>query len=199
MQTIWLVRHGRTVWNEQHKIQGRLPGILLSDGGEQQVQRTAHFLQDAPVNRIISSPLERAIQTAERINQFHNVPIEPDEAWNEWRMDRWQGHAFADIERDYATEFAKWRANPAEHIDFDGELLSVVAERCFQGLLRHVSDNHNQNMVIVSHSDPLKALVAKLLGMQLRSVRNFRIDNAAVTTLLWDGQEFFVESLNVTT
>ncbi len=198
MQQIYLVRHGRTEWNEAHRLQGRLPGIGLSSYGLQQARRTAEILRDVDIQQILVSPLERAVQTASIINEFHGVPVTVDSLWNEWEMRKWQGLYFSDIEERYPEEFSLWRRNPAARIDFEGELLADVAHRMYQGLEQAVDRHPGEAILIVSHSDPLKALVATVMEIPLESIGRLQIDNAALTRLAYDGTCFRLMTLNST-
>ena len=81
--TISLIRHGQ-VYNPEKVVYGRLPGFGLSEVGKKQVSCTAQFLQDAPLAAIYSSPLLRARETAEIIQDYHaDVPVHIVDAINE--------------------------------------------------------------------------------------------------------------------
>lgn len=196
MQQIYLVRHGRTEWNEAHRLQGRLPGVGLSSFGLKQARQTAEILRGVEIDRILVSPLERAVQTASIINEYHDVPLASDEYWNEWDMQKWQGLLFSEIEAKFPDQFRLWRDNPAAPIDFNGELLAEVAHRMYEGLERAVASYPGQAILIVSHSDPLKALTAAVLGMPLENIGRFQLDNAALTQLAFDKGRFQLITLN---
>ncbi|GCE17496.1 histidine phosphatase family protein [Dictyobacter kobayashii] len=68
-QTLLIVRHGQTTWNVEHRLPGQLPGVALNETGRQQAARLAQALQVLPLSAIISSPLERAYNTAEYLAQ----------------------------------------------------------------------------------------------------------------------------------
>src|ERR1700737_4566748 len=79
-QTLLFIRHGQTTWNVEHRLPGQLPGIALTDIGRQQAAQLADALTVLPISVVISSPLERASETAEIIAQPHKLAIqfEPD-------------------------------------------------------------------------------------------------------------------------
>src|SRR5947208_2197387 len=79
-QTLLLIRHGQTTWNVEHRLPGQLPGVVLNDTGRQQAARLADALTVIPISAIISSPLERAHETASIIAQQCKLEIqlEPD-------------------------------------------------------------------------------------------------------------------------
>src|SRR5258708_2540115 len=68
-----LIRHGESTWNVEHRLPGQLPGIELTGAGRAQAQRLAKALSMLPLSTVISSPLARAVETAEY--QFLQLPI----------------------------------------------------------------------------------------------------------------------------
>lgn len=195
---IYLVRHGLTEWNEQGRLQGRLPGIYLSEQGAGQVEATAQLLRNVRIDQVITSPLERTVQTGEIINRYHQAPQTTDESFLEWQMDSWQGYFFDELSEEFPAEFKLWREDPSQHVDFGGESLTEVAARTYQGLLRCLKKYPGKNLLIVSHGDPIRALVAQILDVPLSNIRSFEIKNGGVTTLVCKNEQFVVESLNVT-
>src|SRR6266852_1571194 len=75
-QTLLFIRHGQTTWNAEHILPGHLPGIALNDTGREQAARLAGALTVLPISAIISSPLERARDTAEIIAKPHQLDIQ---------------------------------------------------------------------------------------------------------------------------
>jgi broad specificity phosphatase PhoE len=71
-----LVRHGETHWNKDGLVQGGDSDIELNDTGLEQARRLAAFLKNEPVIAIVSSPLQRAVATAEVIASQHQLPVE---------------------------------------------------------------------------------------------------------------------------
>ena len=69
-----LIRHGETIWNKEGRVQG-LSDIELSDVGLNQARKLALSIQDLNIKAIYSSPVKRAYQTAQIINEIHNAPI----------------------------------------------------------------------------------------------------------------------------
>src|SRR5947209_14811221 len=79
-QTLLLIRHGQTTWNVEHRLPGLLPGVDLNDIGRQQAARLADALSVIPISAVISSPLERARETAEILVKGRDlsVQLEPE-------------------------------------------------------------------------------------------------------------------------
>lgn len=87
---IMLVRHGQTDWNVKRRVQG-WANICLNENGKKQAFIVAKSLIDVKIDLIISSPLERALQTAEIINKYKNVPIIIDERLKERNFGEFEG------------------------------------------------------------------------------------------------------------
>ena len=75
---LYVMRHGRTNWNEKGIIQGRRNN-MLSKTGKEQVENTAQMYKDVKFDVIICSPIKRTMQTANIVNKYHNVKIIKDE------------------------------------------------------------------------------------------------------------------------
>src|SRR5438128_5147289 len=88
-QTLLFIRHGQTTWNVEHRLPGQLPGVELNDAGRQQAARLADALTVLPISAIISSPLERARETAEIIAQGCGLPIQFEPDLMDVDMARW--------------------------------------------------------------------------------------------------------------
>lgn len=95
---LYITRHGQTDWNRLRKIQGKVD-IPLNEIGRSQARKTRDELADVKLDRIISSPLSRAYETAQIINEFHQLPIEKEQ--------RVEERGFGDME-----------GTPIETVDF---------------------------------------------------------------------------------
>lgn len=155
---ILFVRHGETEHNKQDKMQGRLD-IPLNEVGESQAKLTADKLKNQNIDVIYSSPLARAKQTAEIINQYHNKPIFIDDRINEIELGNLTGtkRDYKIIENLEDPEYAK--AHGAE--DFGS-----FYKRCVD--FYNSIENTNQNVLIVAHSG---------VGYQLKKYLKMNKDN----------------------
>lgn len=90
--SVYIVRHGQTDWNVEYKIQGRVD-IPLNEVGVRQAEETAEKLRSIPLDLIFVSPLARAKQTAEIINEGRNLPIIVDPRIQEEYYGELEGHS----------------------------------------------------------------------------------------------------------
>lgn len=94
---LFITRHGQTDWNLRGIIQGKTD-IELNDNGRAQAQRIAAELKTTKLDAIIVSPLKRAVETAEIINQWHQLPIQYDERLAERAFGDFEGTPLADFD-----------------------------------------------------------------------------------------------------
>ena len=174
MTKITLLRHGQTDFNAQGRLQGRIDNPL-NDIGVQQAKRAAEAI--GPVDKIISSPLQRAIQTAEAFNQ----EIETDENWIELDYGEWDGAHLSTISKETWSE---WKSNPSFKPP-KGESLERLGARV-KSSRENVQRNSKQHLLIVTHVSPIKAAVAWTLGVDDSVGWRTRLDTASFTQIQID-------------
>ena len=91
MPTLLLIRHGENDFVKTGKLPGQIAGIHLNERGQKQAQALGEALQGVPLKAIYSSPLERAMQTAEPIATSHKLPITQVTALMDANVGKWQG------------------------------------------------------------------------------------------------------------
>ncbi len=153
----YFIRHG-DVQNPEQIWYGRMPGYPLSDLGKQQAEQAADFLQTQNINAIYSSPLERTKQTARIIGQKLNLPTIYSDNLLEVRSEL-QGQTFAYINSINFEIFANGNNR------LDAESLDEVGNRINSFLQQQHQDHNGENIIAVSHGDPIMSL--KLLHNQL--------------------------------
>ena len=98
--TVILIRHGETDWNVLHRFQG-LTDIPLNDTGRQQAGFAKNGLGDMEIDAIYTSPLQRAVETAEIIRGDREIPIYPTEGLREMGIGEWEGLLVSEIDEKY--------------------------------------------------------------------------------------------------
>lgn len=153
--TVYLFRHGDVV-NPGNVLYGRLPGFHLSEQGKQDVQASARKLQDAQVARVVSSPLERTVETSEIIAQTLGLPkssIAYDDRLIEVDCRDWTGKPMTEFlkKSDYNVDRSTQTATEPI-LDAGNRILSVLND--------HRSTD--SSIILVSHGDPIMGLVTLL-------------------------------------
>ncbi len=110
---LFVVRHCKTSWNLERRIQGRTD-IPLCEEGIAEAKANCALLRDLPIDRIFSSPLARGRQTAEIYGAALGVPIEAWPEWIEVNMGEWEGHTHKDLSAREPAEYDRWLADPSQ-------------------------------------------------------------------------------------
>jgi len=126
-----LIRHGETLWNEEGRVQG-LSDIALSDVGLQQVQQLARSLRNHQIQCIYSSPLVRALKTAQIINRYHNAPIYLESGLMEMDLGDCEGLRFRELMQCEEDFWKGCRSDPASVKRPSGESLIELQTRAWK-------------------------------------------------------------------
>lgn len=177
MTTIHLVRHAAHDLVSR-RLCGRAPGVNLGPAGLQQAEALARALPRP--NRVLSSPLERARQTAQPIAAAHGLAVVEEEALMEIDFGDWTGRDFAEL--DPSPDWRRWNADRDQARPPNGESMLEVQIRLSRWLEALVRSDA-QTIVAVSHADVIKSAVALALGLPLRAYDRFDIDPGSISTL----------------
>lgn len=190
MAIFLLVRHGQNDMVGK-KLAGRLPGVHLNGKGEAQARRLAAELAAVPIKAVISSPLERAQETAEPIARIQNLPVEINEGLQEIDFGTWQGKSIKQLRRRKLWKDVQ--NHPSAFCFPEGETFTEAQTRIAETLQTLSKGYAEKDMVVcVAHSDVIRLAVAFFLGMPLDAFQRLRIDPASVTVLcLVDGKVSF--------
>jgi probable phosphomutase (TIGR03848 family) len=184
MPLVILVRHGRTQANASGILAGWTPGVHLDDKGISQAEAAAGRLSPLRLAAIVSSPLERTVQTAEAINLAQRRPpgLELDERLGECRYGEWTNRPLSEL-----AKTPLWRTvqeRPSAVTFPEGESLPHMQARALAAV-------HEWNDVvgdratyaIVSHGDVIKAILADALGAHLDEFQRIVVDPASVSVI----------------
>lgn len=184
---LYLVRHGRTQANAEHRLQGRVDNPIDDVG-----RRQAAALPGAigPVDRLICSPLLRARQTAE---VFGREP-EIDERWQEIDYGVMDGARLADVPRELMLA---WLTD-ADHAPEGGETLRQLSVRVRAACEELADVAREHNVVVVTHATPIRVAVTWAMGADVGSAWRCHVDQASVTRIIFRGRQPLLASFNHT-
>lgn len=172
---IYIARHGETTWNAVGRYQGRLE-TPLSPLGQAQAQALARALEPKHIERIISSPLSRCVQTALPLSIEIGVPIETDPLLLEIAHGKWEGRYRDEIARTEPELYRMWREHP-ERVRFEGgESLADVANRWKQFV---TTFDPRVNTVLVTHDIVVRLAILERTGRPMTDLRHVRALNAS--------------------
>jgi broad specificity phosphatase PhoE len=184
-----LVRHGETHWNKDGLVQGGDSDIELNDTGAEQARRLAAFLKDEPITAILSSPLRRAISTAEVIASQHQLPVQIDQGLKELKVGDLEGISISNLRTTFSRYLLKWWQEGEAMKLPNGESLVDLQQRVWkviEGLLeRHKtsSEPKDATAVVVSHYFVTLAIILKALDLPLDYFIKFKLDLGGVSIL----------------
>jgi ribonuclease H / adenosylcobalamin/alpha-ribazole phosphatase len=181
--TTVLLRHGQTPMSVQKRYVGR-SDVPLTDLGVRQAVAAAKRLASAGLDVIVTSPLRRAVQTAEEVAAATGAPVVADEGFRETDFGAWEGLTFAEVRGRWPAEMTAWLADPAVAPP-GGESFTEVSERVTAALLRVLAARDRQAVLIVSHVTPIKMLVAKALLAPPAGLFRMHLDVAALSEIDW--------------
>jgi broad specificity phosphatase PhoE len=190
----------------------------LSDRGQQQVARVAERLKNVGADALFSSPLQRALTTAQKISASTGLEIHTLDDLREMNYGRWEGQKFLDVRKTDEENYRRWISDD-EFACPDGESHAQVRARIARAL-SHVTgfsveagfsppvpdgglkpastQKLAKRAILVTHGTAIRVAVTVLLGLPLSASRNFAQDNAAINVFNRRKEHWVLKSWNDT-
>jgi probable phosphomutase (TIGR03848 family) len=183
VSTLLLVRHGLTAMTGP-VLAGRTPSVHLDDRGQKQAAAVAERIAALPVTTIVSSPLDRCLDTAAVIAaaQKQAVPVDVDRRIIECDYGDWTGRPIKDLLRDPMWKVVQTQPSAARFPA--GESLTEVSARAVAAV-RDWNARLPEDAVWVacSHGDVIKAILADALGLHLDQFQRIVVDPCSVSVV----------------
>jgi broad specificity phosphatase PhoE len=196
MTEIKLVRHGETEWNVGEVFRGRID-IELNKTGIRQAELLGEFLSDVKIDAIYSSPLKRALKTADIIARYHNLDVKISHGLIDFNYGQWQGLSLKEVKAKYKEFYLEWTSHPDQVIISGGESLQDIRQRVTD-LISQVIIEYSGTVVLVAHRVVNKILICALLGLDNSHLWNIRQDTCGITTFVHENGRFILTSHNDT-
>lgn len=197
-QRIVLVRHGLSTFNVEGRLPGQLPNIMLTDEGRRQAHEAAVALAGLRISAFVSSPLERARETAEIIARGWAMPVREEPRLMDTDMGRWAGRKISDVAKEdpgWNAFLAKPTEPPAGVEGF--EQVSARAVAVIEELRK--DETVGDDVVVVAHADVIKLILAHYTGVALDAARFIVVGNASISVLAFtEGHPATVLAVNWT-
>jgi broad specificity phosphatase PhoE len=161
MKTIILVRHAETVMADRFCGQS---DPELSAAGIAQLPEIAQRIEIAQIDRVLSSDLLRARQTAEAIAQARDLQVELRPALRELHFGLWEGLHWSEIEAQFPFEAKAWRKNFPGPSAPEGERFADFLDRLDNEFLSILGDEDDENVVVVTHSGVIRFALTRFFG-----------------------------------
>ena len=191
MTTFFLIRHascsglGQMLW-------GRTPGVCLSETGKLQAQRLADRFRGIELQAIYSSPLERAVETAEALARSINLELHKNPAFNEINYGDWTGKSFETLSSDECWRRFNGRRSATQIPG--GESFLEVQTRIVKEL--NALSSHAANVAIVSHADVIKAAIGYVAGTPIDLLHRIEISPCSVSVIAIDDDSSRLLTIN---
>jgi broad specificity phosphatase PhoE len=195
--TIYLVRHGQTRSNATRYIMG-YSDEDLDETGLQQVHRLSSRLANVPLDAVYTSPLQRALSTAEKIAAPHGLEPQIEQELIEINVGDWQGLHADEIRRRWPDLWQQSRIDPSDITLPHGESYPQVSQRVVRAFNRLAGLNREQRALIVTHDIVIRLIVAYVLGVSNNIYRRIEINNASLTRVRIEGGNPKLITLNDT-
>ncbi len=188
---IYLIRHGESLQNSEDLLSG-VTDVPLSSTGRKQCLKLRDFFKKYKVEKVFSSPLSRAVESASII--FPNNEILIEKKLIEFDYGEYEG-----IPRTYDDYIMRqWNTNPGEITFPGGKSIKSHAKEVFDGLLSIAQSNKVNSIVCVSHRTTIRLIVAQILQLDFNYFRKIPCSNCGITLINYnEKQGFQLESINM--
>lgn len=189
------MRHGETVWNQQFRIQGGSSDTDLSQNGIDQAQKLGLALRDIDISAIYSSPLKRALDTAQAIANQLGLEVNIEPALKEMEVGDLEGIPIAELGTNFSRYMIEWRKGEGTAKLPGGESLIDLSERVWIAVQSMIKNTGHGNVVLVSHYFVTVAIICRALGMPVKQIGRIRVQNASISVLDLEGRQPCLVSL----
>jgi probable phosphoglycerate mutase len=193
---IIFLRHGQAENNTKKILAGRSPGVNLTETGIKQAEQAGLMLKSMNISKIYSSPIDRALQTAEIVSKQCDQEVILDDRLIELDMGKFTKMPYDEIFSKHGNVFLKFYQGSEEVSENDVETFAQVQKRVFEMVDFVLSQNKNENIVLVTHMDPIKAMIGKVLNLKPETLFELIIANASLNIFKNNGKKFYLTAIN---
>jgi ribonuclease H / adenosylcobalamin/alpha-ribazole phosphatase len=187
--TTILLRHGDTRLSPEHRFSGLCDVPLSANGARQARAAACRLATGAPIDAVVSSPLQRAVATAAIAAGEIGLTAVIDDDLRETDFGEWDGFTLAEIRQRWPAAAEVWRRDP-EQAPPGGESFAATAHRVNRVRDRLLRDHGGQTVLVVSHITPIKILLCQALGAPLGTLYRLYFGSACINEIQWHGRGF---------
>ena len=193
---IIFLRHGQAENNTRRILAGRTDGVPLTKTGIEQAGNIAKYLKHIDVSAIYSSPIERAYNTAKIVADYNSLNYELDDRLIEIEMGKFTRMNYDDMFAKHGNVFLKFYENDPIIAEHKVETFPHVQERV-RDMVDYVIKKHkNQNVVLVTHMDPIKSMLSTIMELKPKILFELIIANASLTIVKEYDEKFSLSAIN---
>lgn len=196
--TIVLVRHGRTSANVSGVLAGRTPGVHLDPSGTEQATVVGQRLRKVPVDFLVSSPMQRTIETARLIaaEREQRIAVTRETGINEFDYGDWSGRKISELAKK--PLWSRIQSTPSAVTFPNGESMAAASARAIKAVRKWTAEKEHGVVVMVSHGDIIKAILADALGMHLDLFQRIVVDPGSLSVIEYTQMRPLVLKINDT-
>jgi len=196
LMKIILIRHGQTQWNKEEIFRGR-SDIPLDDVGIKQAKAITKRLSSSGIKAVYSSPLKRALETAQIIAKRFNLKVKVVDDLIDFDFGKWQGLSLEEVQKQFPETYQKWLKEPHLANIPNGENLDTVRQRVSKALNK-ILKGQQDNVAVVSHRVINKLLILAALSLDNFYFWQIKQDVGAISVLDYEDRIFVLPLLNDT-
>ena len=194
---VYVIRHGRTVWNKSGKLQGHID-IELSDAGRAEAKKLSAALAGVTFEAAYSSDLKRCAETAEIILEGRDVPLSRTKALREEDYGEWAGKTYAEIAQRWPEQCAERDRDRVNSRPEGGESLGELQQRMMAQMDEIAARYRRGSVLVVTHGGPAFVFFSKVMAPEGKLDGNFTVSNCAINTVAWTRFGWKLQRLNDT-
>ncbi len=183
MLIVKLIRHAESEFNRRGIIQGHT-NSPLSPLGKIQAELTGRWLKEhSTPKRLYTSPLKRALETAQIINAHLQIPLVEVEDFKEIKLGAWEGRPIEEVKREDPENLNLWYTEPAKAKIEGAENLHSFQKRVVKAFESIIQEEKEGEILIVAHGGTLSAIVAHVLALDMNHIWRMKFSNASVSEI----------------
>ena len=193
---IIFLRHGQAENNTKRILAGRTEGVPLTKTGVEQAERIAKYLKHMDISAIYSSPIERASNTAKIVADYNSLNYKLDDRLIEIEMGKFTRMNYDDMFAKHGNVFLKFYENDPIIAKCEVETFAEVQKRVIDIVEYIVKKHKNQNVVLVTHMDPIKSMISTIMDLKPKTLFELIIANASLTIVKEQDEKFSLSAIN---
>lgn len=193
---IIFLRHGQAENNTKRILAGRTEGVPLTKIGIEQAENIGKYLKPIDISAIYSSPIERADNTAKIVAESNSIDYKLDERLTELDMGKFTRMPYDEIFAKHGNVFLKFYSNDPIISEHNVETFPHVQKRVMDMLDYTIKKHDQENVLLVTHMDPIKSVIAKVMDLKPLSLFELIIANCSLTIIKHYDEKLSLSAIN---
>jgi len=198
MKHFYIIRHGETEYNKSKRLQGRGINASLNEVGRMQARAVADALSGYPIQKVVTSSLARAVESAAPYLENNAVSIESWADLDEMSFGDFEGKPFYDVIDQLKNLQIEWGSGNTGYPVLGGESPEDVYKRASTKLIEIAEKSSENHIAVYVHGRLIRILLSGILGLGLQNMQQIEHENGAINHITWENGTFKPIRLNIT-